>query len=241
MIFHSRPSALVLALLLAGVGWAAAGDVKSESTEMRLERYGKDLSEAWTKFPTDAQKNVRQQTIQDITAVFTREIPRSEPSKEKKLAQVFSGYLNSLDKATDLFRVEKMKQERSSYIKGCGMAFKREWAFATDFAAERTTQKCYEILLDYLEQIRDRFIQEKEKDVRQDGYQTTNALFNELIRTAKIPDGIDHAVQMDKNIKEAKIRFPVTIEAIKVKNAPVFQLCEQAAKMLKQRAMQKQN
>jgi hypothetical protein len=238
-------SAAVLITFIAGCSAQIhAGDKpegKTETTEGRLERYGKELVEAWEKFPAEHQKNVRTQTLTDINSVFTREAPRTEPAKDKKLAQIFNSYLANIDRATDLFKVEKMKTERSSYVKGCSIVFKREWVFATDYAAERTTQKCYELLLDWLEQARDKFVMDKDKDLRQEALQSINQLFTDLIRTAKVPDNIDHAMQMDKNIKDAKMRFPMTTETMKAKNSPVFQLCEQAAKTLKQRALQKQN
>lgn len=232
------PRTLLVALVLSTPALFAAEN--NINTQARLEKYGKELAEAWEKFPTEAQKATRTQTITDINALFSREMQRADPPKDKKLLQIFSSFMASLERTTEYFRVEKMKSERSSYIKGCSQTFKRETAFATDYLAERTTQKCYDMLLDLLEQVRDKFVMEKDKDLRNEGIQAVNSFFNELMQKAKIPDG-DHATMMDKNIKEAKTRFPMTTEAMKTKNQPIFAVCESAAKAIKTKANQKQN
>jgi hypothetical protein len=236
-LFAAVSAAMIIGAL------AYAGDKpegKAETTESRLERFGKELADTWEKFPAEHQKNVRSQTLQDINAVFSREITKTEAAKDKKLNQIFNTFLANLDRTTDLFKVDKMKMERGNYIKGCAQVFKREWVFATDYAADRTTQKCYEMLLDWLEQARDKFVPDKDKDIRQEALQSANQLFTDILRTAKVPD-VDHASQMDKNLKDAKLRFPATTETMKAKNGPVMTICEQAAKALKQRALQKQN
>jgi hypothetical protein len=236
---RTRPILLLSTTVLAMTCSAllAASDPVNLTTRQRLDKFGKDLAETWEKFPTEAQKAVRQQTLLDLNSVFMREVTRSEAPKDKKIMQVFALYLSSLEKTTDLFKVEKMKQERSNYIKGCAQTFKRELQFATDYInPDRTTQNCYDTLVEMLEEIRDRFVTEKEKDLRTDGFSTVNAAFSELMNKSKIPD-VDHAAAMDKNVKEAKSRFPVTTEAMKAKNAAPYSLCENAAKAIKQRAV----
>lgn len=227
----------ITAVALCCSALLAASDSVNLTTRQRLEKFGKDLSETWEKYPTDAQKAVRQQTLLDLNSVFMREITRSEAPKDKKIMQVFALYMNSLEKTTELFKVEKMKQERANYMKGCAQTFKREMQNATDYVnPDRTTQNCYDTLVEMLEEIRDRFVTDKDKDLRADGFSTVNSAFSELMNKAKIPD-VDHAAAMDKNIKEAKTRFPMTTEAMKAKNGPAYTLCENAAKAIKQRAV----
>jgi hypothetical protein len=215
----------------------AASDAVNLTTRQRLDRFGKELSETWEKYPTEAQKAVRQQTLLDLNSVFMREVARSEAPKDKKIMQVFTLYLNSLEKTTELFKVEKMKLERANYVKACAQTFKRELQFAVDYAnPERTTQNCYDLLTEMLEEIRDRFVTDKDKDIRSDAFSAVNSAFSELMNKSKIPD-VDHSAAMDKNIKEAKTRFPITTEAMKAKNGPAYTLCENAAKAIKQRAV----
>jgi len=218
----------------------AADPAGNMNTQKRIEKLGKELADTWEKYASDSQKATRQQNFQDINTVFTREIAKAEAPKDKKIVQDFKAYLDNLDHTTDLFKVEKMKAERALYIRGCGVAFKREVIFATDYAAERTTQQCYDLLLNMLEEARDKFVIEKDKDLRAEAFQTLNTFFSDLTTKAKIPD-VDHAAAMDKNIKEAKARFPITTEAMKSKNGPAYMLCENAAKLIKQRALTKQN
>ena len=218
----------------------AADPGGNRTTRQCIEKLGKDLSETWEKYATEAQKAVRQQNFQDINTVFTREIGKAEAPKDKKIVQLYKFYLDDLERTTEYFKVEKMKTERSVYIRGCGMTFKREYVVATDYASERTTQQCYDMLINMLEEARDKFVSDKDKDLRAETFQTLNTFFSDLVGRAKIPD-VDQAAAMDKNIKEARARFPTTTEAMKSKNAPAYALCESAAKMIKQRALTKQN
>ena len=230
-------SATILCLLLAAPA-LTAGD--AETTRKRVLRYGKELAEAWAKFATEAQKNVRSQTISDINQQFTRDITKCDAATNEKMMQVYSNFLKNLDRADEFFRLEKMNTERSQYVKACSTAFKREFQLATDFAEPRTAQKCYAMLLDMLTQARDQFVLERTKDLRAEGFTAVQQAFNDLMRTAKSDENVDHAEQMDKNIKDAKARFPVATALLAVKNQQPFQMCEAAAKLIKQKSMQAQ-
>src|SRR5688572_10480761 len=107
---------LATALIISACSSVMAGEL---NTRDRVAELGKGLSEAWMKFNTDAQKVTRQQTITDINSIFTREINNAAVPPNQKLLQVIKGYIANLERANEYFRTEKMKAERSTYIKGC--------------------------------------------------------------------------------------------------------------------------
>jgi len=225
----------MLLLVSSASVYAAA----AETTRGMLDRYGRELAEVWEKFPAETQKQVRAQSITDINTAFGRDITKPDPPANLKLAPIFSAYLDNLMKVHDLFKTEKMKAERTAYVRACSTVFKRESMAATDFNADRTAQRCFSMLLDWCEEARDRFVQEKNKDLRTDAYSQINTLFSDLLKNAKFAENIDHAVQMDKNLKEAKLRFPTTPPMLSAKNLPVMQICENAVKSIKAKSAQK--
>jgi hypothetical protein len=224
------------ALLVTVCTGVIAGEA---DTQDRLEALGKGLVEAWTKFNTEAQKLTRQQTITDINSTFTREIAQATVPPNQKIAQVLITYKKNLEKANDLFRTEKMKSERSSYIKACTLVLKRELKLATDFAESRTTQSVFNLYVDELEDASSMFVLEKNKDLKQEALTGLQGLFNDLLKDAKVPENIDHAEQMDKNIKEGKQRFPTATKVLLQKNQAALTAVESAAKQVKQRSLKK--
>jgi len=235
MIALLRASCLCIAILSLPAVFGAA----SESTRSKLTKFGADLAGTWEKFPTDAQKNVRTQALTDLVQTFQKEIAKADAPPNLKLAVAYSNLLSNLDKANDLFRTDKMKGERTNYVRMCAITFRREWVQCVDYVNERSTQKCFDMLLDWLEEARQNLTQEKNKDLRQEAYQSANQLFTDILKNAKVPENMDHAVQMDKNIKEAKIRFPTTTPALQAINAPAMTVIEAAARAVKQRAMKR--
>jgi hypothetical protein len=227
---------LATALLLIACTGVFAGEL---TTRERVDALGKGLEEAWTKYNTDAQKVTRQQTITDLNAVFSREIATAPVPPNQKLAQIIIHYRKALDKANDFFRIEKMKSERSSYLKACTQALKRETKLATNYAEARTTQEVYKIYVDALEEACDEFVLEKNKDLKSEAMAGMQQLFTELLKDAKTPENVDHADQMDKNIKDARMRFPTTTKVLLQKNQAALNAAESAAKQVKQKSVKK--
>jgi hypothetical protein len=207
------------------------------TTRERLKKFGDELSGIWEKFPTEAQKVTRTQTSTDLNASFQKEITVL-PTPNEKIGQIFKHFLADLDRANELFRLDKMSNEKKQYIQACQTTFRRESQKATDFAETRTTQQAFDLLLNMLEQVRDEFVQEKNKELRQQGVQAANQFFTDILKSAKIPENMDHAKQMDLNMKEIKNRFPTTTKALSDKNQGAYSAAETAAKQVKQKNSQ---
>jgi hypothetical protein len=226
-------AAIVFTVTCTGV---FAGEM---NTRDRLEELGKGLAEAWEKYNTEAQKATRQQTISDRNTVFNREVSTASVPPNQKIAQVVAAYRTNLEKANDYFRTEKMKSERGLYVKACTLVLKREIKLASDFAAARTTQDVFNIYVNELEEACDTFVVERNKDLRQEAMTGMQQLFTDLLKDAKVPENVDHADQMDKNIKEGKKRFPTTTKVLQAKNQAALTAVESAAKQLKQKSVKR--
>ena len=230
-----RSTNLLVSLCLS-LALSALSAGEAATTRACVQKYGKDLASTWEKFPADHQKTTRTQAFTDINASFTRELGRSTIPAGEKVQQIIKALLENLGKADELFRAEKMKLERSSYIRGCGQVFRKEIAAADDLREVRTTQKCYDLLVEAAEDARERFLLEKNKDQRAECYTAMQAMFTELMKNAKPPENVDPATQLDNNLREAKKRFPVTTQALKDKNGPLITLLQTAAQSVMKKA-----
>jgi hypothetical protein len=236
---HLYLTAVVMVLSSFGSLHAAAAPSSTKNTRELLEDYGKSLVEAWTKYNTEAQKATRQQSIMDSGAAFNKDIAMANPPPNIKLLACFKYYLTSLDKANDLFRTEKMKSERQTYVRACSTFLKRETQKTSDYAEVRTTQDCFKMFVNLLEEACDMFVLEKNKDLRTESITGAQSFFSDLIKNAKVPEGVDHAEQMDQNIKDARQRFPTTTKVMQEKNQAVLTAVENAAKQVKQKSTRK--
>ncbi|HEY3324676.1 MAG TPA: hypothetical protein VGP72_29765 [Planctomycetota bacterium] len=231
-------SRLLLVVVLTLVISALQAGEKVVNTRTLVRKFGDDLAAAWDKFPLPNQKTVLSQTCTDLNTVFSSAIMKVDGPPNQTVKQMFRAYLDNVARVRELFKVEKMKQERGTYARGCDMALKREITFATDYQKERTTQQCFEMLMDFLEAAREEFIQDANRDLRSATYQQANNVFSEILRFAKFAPGIDYAVEMDNSVKAARIRFPTTTDALRERNGPAFQLCDSAARAIKQKSTQ---
>jgi GTPase involved in cell partitioning and DNA repair len=90
-----------------------------------------------------------------------------------------------------------------------------------------------------ISQLVESLVQDKFKDIRTEGLSNLNTLFGTLVATAKIPEKGDPSATMGANIKEARIKFPLTTKATEERNKQIISTLENAAKRAEQREIQK--
>src|SRR5437773_10290797 len=73
-----------------------------------LDKYGNDLAEAWTKYPSEKQAAVRQLYFQDLDKRWTGELKTAQIDADT-MTHVVQHYVNRMMKAGKTFRPEKMK------------------------------------------------------------------------------------------------------------------------------------
>ena len=206
------------------------------TTRTRLAKYGEDLVTAWTDFPKDNQKTVREQKILDLTAAFTRDGNSLEVPATVTVQKALDYYIENVNKTRTILKLDKMQQERQAYLTACSTVLHREMLQASDFKAVRTTQQCFQLLVDNLATARD-VLHATPNELRQPAYQSINSAIVELFHSAVPPDKSDPTVQMDANLKVARAKFPTTSADLDATNHLLFTLLESAAKTLEQQAM----
>lgn len=230
--------AFVIAIAAPALQAAAAG-TSNITTRECLTKAGSTLKGAWEKYPLDSQKVTREQIFTDTQTMFNQDVRACQPPKGTTLQKAIDYYIDCLQDIYTLFPAEKMKTERSAYMRFAGLTFKREAECATDYASPRTTQDAYQMLFKQVSQLSETLVQEKYKEVRTDGISNLNALFGQLLTSAKIPEKGDPPAMMAANIKEARIKFPLTTKLTEERNKAIVTVLENAAKRAQQREVQK--
>ncbi|MCY3018120.1 MAG: hypothetical protein NTW87_03690 [Planctomycetota bacterium] len=230
--------ALLAGLVLTGAV-ASAGEPKTMTTRQLLAKFVDDLKSVWEKYGTVSQKAVREQTVNELNTSFTKDIRDAEVPKNLRLQKALDFYLSGLENSPSLFPVEKVRNERNLYVRGCSACYKREYMQAADYADARTTQQCFDMLMKNMEQVRDTLAREQYKEIRAEAYGIVNSLFAEQIQAATVPEKVDPADQMDKNMKEARARFPVSVKVLADTNTPALSAVEAAAKRVAEKAKQR--
>jgi hypothetical protein len=234
----SRPATRSIVIFVLGLLLAPLFSIRAESagtTRSRLTKLGEDLVAAWTDFPKDNQKTVRDQRITDVNTQFSRDVNALDVPPTVTVQKALDYYINNVNNIKQLLKLDKMQAERTSYANSCGAVLRREVLQASDFKAPRTTQQCYQMLMDALVAARDS-LHSAPNDIRQSSYQSINGVFADLFRVASIPEKPDPTTQMDLNIKEARKRFPTTSPDLEASNKTLYTMMEAAAKTIEQQA-----
>lgn len=205
------------------------------TTRQRLSKFGDDLKEVVQNNLMPARQVVRQQLTQERNTEFTADMRTLEPPQGYTISKAVDNFLDSLDEGYHLFPGEKVKMEFNMYMKACTITFKQEYTRCADYAKPRTTQDCFELLLEILEAGMKRFGQERCKEARQEVTTAFNAMTNELMTKATVPEGVDITKQFTANVDKAHEHFPLT-ETSKDRNGPIAAMLEAAAKRVEQRA-----
>ena len=206
------------------------------NTRTRMAKFGDDLAAAWTDFPKDTQKTVREQKILDLNTSFTRDANAMEVPPTVTIQKALDYYIENVNKTRTILKLDKMQPERLTYVTACAAVLRREVTQASDFKTIRTTQQCFQLMLDNLVNARDT-LHAVPNELRQPAYQAINGAIVDLFRNAVPPEKSDPAVQMDANIKAARAKFPTTSPDLEATNRILFTMMESAAKTLEQQAM----
>lgn len=236
----SRTATHTSLLLLVILGLANTTSVWAEAaatTRTRLAKYGDDMAAAWTDYPKDNQKTVRDQKLQDLNTQFNREVNALDVPSTVTVEKAIEFYIDNINKTKTIFKLDKMQAERQSYLTGCAAVLRREVQQASDYKAARTTQQCFKLMLDSLVKARD-VLHALPIEIKQPAYQAINTAVIDLFRNATAPEKSDPAADMDANIKAARAKFPTTSPEMETANRPIFNMLESAAKQLEQQAMQ---
>jgi hypothetical protein len=137
-------------------------------------------------------------------------------------------YMSNLERLRTLFRLEKMANERSTYLNACNQAFRRELLQATDAKEPRAASKCFEILVEWCETARTR-LRLLPEDLRGGFYSQLAPVFTTMLRVATKDSG-DPAEIFDKQLKEVHRKFPATTAELQVTNGPISTVLENAAR-----------
>lgn len=214
---------LLLALLVFGIHAA------EETTQTRLSRFGKDLIDAWTTYPKEKDETVRKQKITDLNNAFTAEIRKLPPPENQTLDKLVESYLSNLERAKNMFRLEKMLNEKQQYITVCGQVFRYEAQFATDLKEQRTASKNFDTVRQWAVDAKARLSRIPE-EARLPFYAGLGEVFTSMMKYAKKDEGDPTAIY-DKQLKDVRRAFPVATEEFqKVNQAPLGML-EGAAKL----------
>jgi len=224
-----------LAVLLC-VSFASSALVAADNktTRQLLSKYTDDLQSIWKDYATEKQKDTRERALQDYQRVFQRELPSAEVPTGLRVGAVIQTFIDNMQQSATLFRLDKMNTTRTAYLQACAQVFKREAAGATDYAEARNTQKVFDLLSAWLENARDT-LRRTHIDAQTQTYQAINEICTNMISVATVPEG-DALAQMDRNLKEARKRFPINSDALKTVNQPILSLVEQRAKDIQTKA-----
>jgi len=228
---HCRWFALFGCLFLLA---APARAADSKTTRQLLTKYTEDLTNLWKEYASDKHKDTRDRAIQDYQQTFQREVANAEVPAGLKVNAITQTFIENMANSATLFRLEKMNTTRTAYLQGCVQAFKREYAKASDYAEPRTTQKVFELTMLWLENARDG-LRRASNDAQQQTYSAINEMSGAMLQAATVPEG-DALAQMDKNIQDARRKFPINSEVLKQMNQQLLQILEQRAKDAQQKA-----
>jgi len=229
---HLHRSTVVLGFVFALSCFMA----EAMTTRQRLSKFGDDLREVIQKNVSPSRKAVREQLSQDLSTQFNNEIRELTPPKGFTMQKATDCFLGSLEDMYTLFPTEASRTERNLFMKACTDTYKHECKRSTDYAAPRTLQECYDMLLRNLESGAKRFAQERCREARQETQTAFNTTFGEITSTATIPDNVDLAQQLADNVDRARQLFPVTTKDLADRNGALVSMLESAAKRIEQRA-----
>ena len=235
----SRAATRTLTFLTLAIACVTSVSTFAESggtTRTRLAKFGDDLAAAWTDYPKDNQKTTREQRILDVNTQFTRDVNNMDVPATVTIQKALDFYIDSVNKTRTIFKLDKMQTERLTYVTGCSSILRREVTQASDYKTVRTTQQCFQLMLDALANARDT-LHAVPNELRQPSYQAINSAIVDLFRNAVAPEKSDPAAQMDTNIKAARAKFPTTSPDLETTNRILFTMMESAAKQLEQQAM----
>jgi hypothetical protein len=225
-----------LLLFLASLAFLASAADGVKTTRAVLNKYFDDMNAAWQTYPSDKQKEVRDAQLKMLQDTFNKEIAAAEAPPNSTLTKIVTAYVASLDKVILNFRQEKQATLRAQYLLGCGSAFKRETATASDLAAPRTTQQVFELMLSMMEEARNG-VRANQPDVQKQLFDGVNQAIGLILPQATVPEKGDPITQFDENLKEARRRFSVTDKS-KVNEIALAWL-ESRAKEIQQIAVKK--
>lgn len=229
------------ALLLAASAGSAWGADGPQSTRKLLTKYGAELVEAWEKYPALDKQKVRQARFQELQTNFTKDIAAAEGPKNETIEVVYNQFLKNLKTGYELFRADKMKAELTQYVRGCGLAFKREVLAATDYGKERTAQDVFKLGMKLLETARNELVIKQFKEARSEAISASQTFLNTFAQNARIPEkGPSPTEQYALNTEEMKKVFPVSSKDLAELNAPFVAPLDQLAKAIQQRASRRQ-
>jgi hypothetical protein len=233
-----RTTVVSLCCIMAILCCGARTEDNPKTTRTVLKKFSDDLLKAWKDYPSDKQKIAREQHINDLNTAITKEINSAEIPPDLTLNKVLINYMEQLDESRLSFRLEKMSSTRQMYVTALGLGFKREISKATDYAAARTTQQAYDLLLQWMVMAKDK-MRLSPPDAQTQVYTAITALFTDLLRTATVPENTDHTAALDENIKEARRRFPTSSETLSKVNSPIVTVLESKAKEVQQKAVKR--
>jgi hypothetical protein len=225
---------ILLVVLVVSSGGAIAAE---ETTRTLFSKYSGDLEGAWQNYGSDKQKDARDKLITDLKDAFTVKITKAAIPPNLKMSNVISHFLDRIAESRTLFRLEKMKTTRIAYEAGCQLLFKREFPGSVDIAETRTTQQAFDLAMRWFEDARDA-VRQSSTEAQTLTYNTINEAVTLVIKGATIPD-IDHIAQLDKNLQEARKRFPTGSPVLAKVNSPILNLLEARAKDIQSRAVKK--
>jgi len=225
-----RFSTLLLASLLVNLSALAE---TPKTTQQVLEQVGDDILSAWTEFPKDNQKSVREAKITDLNTSFTKDIAKAEAPPNLTVEKSLANCISNIAKTKVLLKFDNMQQDRTVYLNCCSLALRRELPLTTDYKNPRTTQQCFDLMLDMFATAHEK-LHVYSADIQQTAFTAINTAIAELLRTATVPEKPDKNVQMDLNIKEARKRFPTSTPDLEKANRTVVMLLEATARTIQQ-------
>lgn len=231
---------LRLSVPLLLIGMALNTAVRAEAPKVTLntrqlvDQFGADLAQAWVDFPKDSQKTVRDIKISDLNGAFNRDMLKAENPANLTVQKALESCVADVAKAKTLLKLDTMTQDRTTYVNACLAALRREIPITSDYKSARTTQQCYELMLDMCTLAREK-LHTFSQDAQQQTYSGISMAIADLVRGATIPEKPDPTTQLDLNIKEARKRFPMTTPELEQANRSVVSLLESTAKTIQQK------
>ena len=225
-----RYSVLLLAGLLLNLPARAE---TPKNTRQLMEQVGEDILSAWTEFPRDNQKSVRDAKITDINTGFNRDIMKADAPPNMTVQKTLENCVADIAKTRTLLKFDKMQQDRTIYLNCCSLTARRDLTLATDYKGPRTNQQCFDMMLDMFALAHEK-LHVYALDIQQQAFTAINAAITDIVRNSTVPDKVDKNVQMDLNIKEARKKFPTTTPELEQANRPVLQLLEAMARTIQQ-------
>jgi hypothetical protein len=225
---------LLVVLMTMGLLCCSVGAAEKSTTRQVLSKLNDDMQKVWRDYGGDKQKDTRERALQDLQSQFQKDLPLADVPTGMTMHSIIKKLVDNMEDARTTFRVEKMVQTRNQYQTACAAAFKREFPKASDYTEARTTQKVFDLMMDWLEEARDG-LRQVNTEGQTGAYQAINEGCTGMLNGATIPENEDSIAQLDKNLKEARRRFSIATDTLKKANAPILTLAENRAKEIQQK------